>query len=335
MSNSLIIWVLLLAIGLVAAQYWVRRSPVGLLSFKAGLFSRLGRLGGQRPFDPAGRADANRFTRLMIGNNTVLSGIEKNDRVLPIGETKALRCVSYRPQNGENLPVLLWIHGGCWMIGEPDLGQEELSYIAREAGMLVVSPDYRLAPEHPYPAGLDDCEALLLWLRENAAEWGGDGQKISVGGSSAGGNLAAALAIRARDQKIALRSQYLRAPITDALHTWEWPSYQKSKAGFVLSPEAMIDAIAYYTPDDALRIKGSVSPLREPDLQGLPEAIILTMDLDPLHDQGKAYALRLIEAGVEVEHRTFESCIHDFIGSDTQLREASKLAVAMFLRVNN
>jgi acetyl esterase len=186
--------------------------------------------------------------------------------------------------------------------------------LANASGAIVVSVDYRSAPEHPFPAPLDDCWRALQWTAAHAAELGGDASRIAVGGDSAGGNLAAVCALRARDAggpDLAL--QVLVYPVCD--DDFETESYKANGTGYLLEAEQMQWFFDCYTEHgNADRANWQISPLRAPDLHGVAPAVVITAEYDPLRDEGEAYADRLREAGIEVEARRYDGMIHAFFG---------------------
>jgi acetyl esterase len=191
---------------------------------------------------------------------------------------------------------------------------------------VVVSVDYRLAPENPYPAGLEDCEAVLRWMARNGAEIGGDPARIAIGGVSAGGNLAAALALKMRDEGgPSIAFQYLQVPATDLTGEREWRSFREVGVGFVPSVAEIERVIEAYVPDTARRHEPYASPLLADDLTGLPPAFVVTALFDPVRDQGEAYARRLEEAGVPVKLHC-EDALHGFIGSPARARRVHAMA---------
>ena len=318
---------------LAIATAFLCRTPIGWINIKPALISRLARLGAKR-FDPKNRADADKFTGMMLGTGKLAPDVSKSRVEIAVADNP-VPCVLYTPSGPGPFPVFVWIHGGCWLLGRPDHGERELSYIAREANTLVVSVDYRLAPEYPYPAGLNDCFQVTSWLARHGGQFNGDPTRISVGGSSAGGNLATAVALRARDEgSVKLLCQILRVPVTDAIETDDWPSYREAGENYVLSRSAMEEAIQLYTPDKSARHQAWVSPLYAPSLAGLPTTLITTAHLDPLRDQGEAYAQRLRAQGVQVRLKRFPATTHDFIGSAKALRASSAMAVEMLRGVN-
>lgn len=214
----------------------------------------------------------------------------------------------YKPGGAGPLPVLVYFHGGGWVTGNLDLVDSPLRTLATEAPSIVVSVDYRLAPEHPFPAPLEDCYAVTRWVAANAASLGADPARLAVGGDSAGGNLAAAVAIKARDlAAFDITLQVLIYPVTD--NNLDTPSYLGYSEGYGLTREGMRWFWSHYCPegDDPL-----ACVLKAPDLSGLPRALVVLAEFDVLHDEGKAYADRLQEAGVATDVMFCEGMIHGF-----------------------
>ena len=219
----------------------------------------------------------------------------------------------YRPADAaEPAPCLLWLHGGGWVIGDLDTADATARGLANRAAAVVVSVDYRLAPEHPFPAAGDDAYAALRWVHDNAAELRIDPERIAVGGDSAGGNLAALLAIRwAREgSSPPLRHQVLVYPVTDL--TRSHGSYEENAEGYFLTRDTMIWFIHSYGPPDPA--SGDCSPLFADDVTGVAPAVVLTAEYDPLRDEGDAYAAKLQAAGVAVEHHRYPGQVHGFAG---------------------
>jgi acetyl esterase len=213
--------------------------------------------------------------------------------------------------------VLVWYHGGGFVIGDLETADPTCRALANRAGCVVVSVDYRLAPEHPAPAALDDCVAALIWTVENFELLGVDASKVAVGGDSAGGNLAALVCQRVRAEfGPDIDFQLLVYPTTDL--TMSHPSIDENAEGYFLTKRSMEWFIANYLqegdPKDA-----SVSPLHADDLSGMPPALVITAELDPLRDEGEAYAARLRDAGVPTEALRYEGQIHGFFGMATAL----------------
>jgi acetyl esterase len=208
-------------------------------------------------------------------------------------------------------PILIWYHGGGWVIGDLDTTDGVTRKLANHADALVVSVDYRLAPEHPYPAPVDDCWGVLEWVAANGAELGGDPARIAVGGDSAGGNLAALMAIKARDAGLSLRHQLLVYPATDL--TLSFPSIDENGEGYLLTKDSMVWFANHYLggadPKDP-----HISPYYADDLSGVAPAHVITAEFDPLRDEGEAYAERLADAGVPVDVKRYDGMIHGFYG---------------------
>jgi acetyl esterase len=213
---------------------------------------------------------------------------------------------------GDDRPILIWYHGGGWVIGDLETADRTCRKLATGTGAVVVSVDYRLAPEHPYPAAPDDCAAALHWIVDHAGELGGDGSRVAVGGDSAGGNLAAVVALQARDEGLALRFQLLVYPGTDL--TMSSRSVQENGEGYLLTADSMEWFIDHYLSGGSDAKDPRVSPLYADDVRGVAPALVITAEFDPLRDEGEAYAERLREADVEVEVRRYDGQIHGFFG---------------------
>ncbi|MBN1532007.1 MAG: alpha/beta hydrolase, partial [Spirochaetes bacterium] len=206
----------------------------------------------------------------------------------------------YLPRRGTPLPVVVYYHGGGWFMGNIDTHDGICRLLAQRSEAAVVSVGYRLAPEYTFPAAAEDAYAGLLWAQAHAATFGGDGSRMAVMGDSAGGNLAAAVALMARDRKgPTLSYQVLVYPVTDAAST-DTGSYRAFASGYYLTKKYMEKFIALYLPDPKDRRDPRVSPLMAEDLSGLPPATVFTAEFDILRDEGEAYAGRLEAAGVTV-----------------------------------
>jgi acetyl esterase len=221
----------------------------------------------------------------------------------------------YRPAgvaDSRRLPVLVYFHGGGWVIGDLETHDVLCRQLTAEAGVSVIAVDYRLAPEHKFPAAVDDAWSATRWIAAHAAELGVDADRLAVGGDSAGGNLAAVVALLARDAggpRIAL--QILLYPVTDLLS--ESQSYADLADGYMLTRDSMRWFRAQYLAKEEDAADWRVSPLRAPSLAGLPPALVVTAGYDPLRDEGEAYARRLREAGVNVDAVSFGGMIHGFV----------------------
>ena len=217
----------------------------------------------------------------------------------------------YTPVGTAPFPVLVYFHGGGWVIGNLDTHDGICRSLANRVGCLVVSVDYRLAPEHRFPAAPEDCYAATRWLAEHAGSLGVDKGRIAVGGDSAGGNLAAVVALMARDRggpKLAF--QLLVYPATDT--DFETRSYRENSEGYFLTRADMVWFWNHYAPRDEDRRNPYAAPLRAASLRGLPPALVITAEFDPLRDDGAAYAARLREDGVPVRLSQQDGLIHGF-----------------------
>jgi acetyl esterase len=222
---------------------------------------------------------------------------------------------AYRPSgvsNEEKLAALVYFHGGGWTIGDIDTHDALCRQFANGARCAVFSVDYRLAPECPFPAAVEDSIAATEYVSSNAASLNIDAARIAVGGDSAGGNLAAVVALHARETGgPALAFQLLIYPATD--QRCESPSHAKNGAGFLLTNEAIAFFRGCYLPHPEDWRDWRASPLLATDLSGLPPALVLTAGFDPLVDEGRAYAERLAAHGTEVAYRTYEDMVHGFV----------------------
>ncbi len=227
----------------------------------------------------------------------------------------------YTPQGTGPFPILVNFHGGGWVIGDLDTADAVSRQLSSDVACVVVSVDYRLAPEHRYPAAVDDCYAATQWVSQHAAEFNGDARRLAVAGESAGANLAAVVSHLARDRKgPAIRFQLLAYPVTDAnFHT---ASYRANAEGYLLTREGMQWFWDQYCPDVRERNNPQASPLQSQNFSGLPAALIMTAEFDPLRDEGEAYAAKLKAAGVSVECIRFDGLIHDFLAMSRQLSAA-------------
>ncbi len=232
----------------------------------------------------------------------------------------------YRPASQTPLPLVVYYHGGGWVIGSLDSHDGVCRTLANAAGCAVLAIDYRLAPEHKFPAAVDDCYAATAWAVANAAALGADPTRVAIGGDSAGGNLAAVVAQLARDRTgPRLRFQLLVYPATDV--SYDTPSYRDNATGYFLEREDMRWFYDHYLRSDADRSDPRASPLRATDLRGLPPALVITAEFDPLRDEGEAYAAQLREAGVPVTLTRYDGMIHGFFGMGPLL-DQGKRAVA-------
>ncbi len=254
------------------------------------------------------------------------------DRTIP-GPAGDLAVRIYRPASAPahaRLPCLVYAHGGGWVFGNLDSHDVLCAQFALETGIVVFAVDYRLAPEVRFPGAFDDVVAGLKWVAANGASIGVDPSKLAIGGDSAGGNLAAAVSIWARDNGgPKLRLQLLAYPVTDAVGRAE--SYRRYEDGYGLNAATMEWFFDHYAPDKGSRGDWRVSPLRAKSLAGLPPALVITAGYDPLRDEGRAYAFRLHQEGTQADLVEFGGMLHGFLSSPMLLhgaRRGTSLAAA-------
>jgi acetyl esterase len=238
-----------------------------------------------------------------------------------------LRLYKPLPARAEALPVLVYYHGGGWVIGDLDTHDTLCRELANRAGCAVVAVDYRMAPEHRFPAAVDDAIAATHWVHGQAASLGLDASRLAVGGDSAGGNLAAVVALAARDSgDLPIVFQLLIYPATDQRRGAA--SHTTNAQGYLLTKETMDYFHDHYIVDLAHDLDWRASPLLHADLSKLPPALVLTAGFDPLRDEGMDYAVRLTESGNRAAYVCFERQIHGFITMGKVLDEANT-AVSM------
>jgi acetyl esterase len=208
----------------------------------------------------------------------------------------------------------VFFHGGGWVLGNLDTHDSMARALSARSDCMVVATDYRRAPEYRFPAAIEDAYTVTRWVANNAEAIGADSERLAVGGGSAGGNLAAAVTQMARDKSIATPSidyQLLMYPALD--HTFETISYQQNATGYYLTEDQMAWFWNHYLPAGVGGRNSYASPLKARDFTGLPPAFVMTCGYDPLRDEGAAYAERLEDAGVAVEHVNYDGMIHDFV----------------------
>lgn len=227
----------------------------------------------------------------------------------------------YWPSEAKGLPILMYYHGGGFVVGNLDSHDTICRAITNKADTIVISVDYRLAPEHKFPAAPEDCYAATVWAAENVSALGGDATRVSIGGDSAGGNLAAVVALMLKERNgPSIAHQILLYPVTD--NNLETKSYLDNAEGYFLTRDMMEWFWGHYVEDDGSH--PHASPLRADDLSGLPRALVITAQYDPLRDEGQAYAKRLVEAGVDVEQKEYPGMIHGFATMVGVLDQASE-----------
>ncbi|MFB6106831.1 MAG: alpha/beta hydrolase [Halobacteriaceae archaeon] len=216
----------------------------------------------------------------------------------------------YRPTEDGEHPTLLWIHGGGWVIGDLDSHDQVARALCRTAEVTVASVGYRRAPEHGFPAAVQDCVAALEWAAAGNVP-GGRGDALAVAGDSAGGNLSAVTALYDRDHGAHLARQVLLYPVTD--DDVDRESYHEFADGYGLTREEMVWFLEHYFPTDLHRANPYGLPMKACDLAGLPPATVVTAEFDVLRDEGVAYAERLADEGVPVAHHHYERMNHGFV----------------------
>ncbi len=237
----------------------------------------------------------------------------------------------YATEGGGVRPALIYFHGGGWVFGNLDTHDAVCRDLAAESGAVVISVDYRLSPEVKFPAAVNDSYAATLWIAANAERLGIDARHISVGGDSAGGNLATVIAMRCRDAGgPKLARQLLIYPVTD-LSSFDTASHRELAEGYFLTRAAMQWFTGHYLASGDQSRHPEASPLHAPNLSGLPPAFVMTAEFDPLRDEGEAYAARLQQAGVSVTAKRYPGMIHGFVsmrgvlsGGRQAIQEAAK-----------
>ena len=233
--------------------------------------------------------------------------------------------------------VMVYYHGGGWVTGSPDEYDTVARKIAERTSCAVVLVEYRLAPEHRYPAAVDDSYAALEWVGKHLSDIAGQEAPLIVAGDGAGGNLAAVTALRTRDRRgPSITLQVLICPVTDA--DFDRPSYLDPENELLLTRDAMIRSWDHYLPESSRRTEPDASPLHAENLQGLPPAVILTAEHDVLRDEGEAYAARLLEAHVPTDLQRYAGQMHGFFtilmlpGSELGFQQVVKAIRACIVR---
>ena len=255
------------------------------------------------------RAFVSEHSKPVIGTPEPVRSVE-NLRIPVSGGEVGIRI--YTPDTQAPRPALVYFHGGGWVVCDLETHDVVCSAIARRAGAVVVSVDYRLAPEHKFPIAVTDCYDATVWVASNAERLGIDPKRICVGGDSAGGNLATVISLKSRNERgPAIALQAMVYPVTD-LSSFDTSSYSEFAEGYSLSRSMMEWFRDHYLGSVADRENPDASPLLAQDLSGLPPALIITAECDPLRDEGESYAKRLKQAGIAVTLQRYAGMIHPF-----------------------
>lgn len=283
------------------------------LSFKMRAVLLAARFGGGKPLNELSVPEARQATVMQIPRRRQPVPVASvMDRTIP-GPAGELPIRIYTPEGPGPFPALVYFHGGGFVVGSLASGDPTCRALCHGASCVVVSVEYRLAPEHKFPAATDDCLAATRWLAAHAAELNADPARLAVAGESSGGNLAAVTALRLRDEGgPALRGQLLIYPVAD-YHTPPTPSYIANADGYLLTRAMMVWFWGHYLSDAGEANHPHAAPLRAPDLSGLPAALVITAEFDPLRDEGERYAERLQQAGVPTQLARYDGMIHGFL----------------------
>jgi acetyl esterase len=282
----------------------------------AGILALLEQIGGPTPAagTPEQARHLFRISTVDVRDPSTLAPVRSTEDATIPGPAGDIPIRIYRPEVDGPVPTMAFLHGGGFVIGDIETHDDQARLLCRDVGMVVVSVDYRLAPEHKFPAGYEDSLAATQWVGDHVADLGGDPERIVVGGDSAGGNLAAAVALASRTTGPKLAAQFLIYPGVDFTEDGDYPSRAHNAEGYFLTVEDMLWFDAQYLPEGADRSDPRASPIRAADLAGAPPAVIGTAEFDPLRDEGEAYAKALADAGVEVRLQRYDGMIHGFYG---------------------
>lgn len=244
------------------------------------------------------------------------------ERLIPTSEGEVDVRI-YTPAEKDAYPILMYFHGGAFFSGDLESHDEIVRPIAMESGFKVISVGYRLAPEHPYPAALEDCYNVTKWAAEHKEELNWDGENLAVAGNSAGGNLAAALSLMARDKKeFTITKQVLYYPSLDMdFDMNRYPSLMENRKGYGVESDALPEFNSFYLSGGADPTDPLVSPIKEESLENLPSALVITAEHDPMRDEGELFAINLKKVGVNVELKRYEGAVHGFLATWTHLDE--------------
>src|SRR2546425_9590063 len=273
----------------------------------------------------AAREQAVRVARAMSGPAEPVARVD--ERLLP-GPYGDIPVRIYLPARAESVPMLVYFHGGGWVVGNLETVDAFCGSMTNLARCTVVSVNYRHAPEHKFPLPVEDAYAATQWVATHAGTLGGNPARLAVGGTSAGGAQAAVVAQIARDRRgPQVACQLLIVPVTD--HNFETTSYRENADGYGLTADAMRWYWSHYLHTAADGAQPYASPIRAASLRGLPPAVVVTAEFDPLRDEGEAYAARLRADGVPVVSKRYNGMVHQFLGSDSNAEIARMLRQAL------
>lgn len=275
------------------------------------------------------RAGAEAFGSLGAGPPEPLHSVEDH---LADGPHGPIPVRVYRPTEGVGAPLVCYFHGGGFVSGSVEAWDGVARRIAKESGAVVVSVDYRLAPEHRFPIPLDDCHAALVWAVDHADAFGADGSRVAVAGDSAGGNLAAAVTLRSRVEGPVLRAQVLVYPVVSP--DCSSPSMVDNATGYLLTTDSMRAMWDWYLGPDGDRNDAFAAVDRAADYTGLAPALVITAEYDPLRDEGEHYASLLGGFGVDTTVTRYDGMLHGFFGLRELVPDSERALaqVATFLR---
>jgi acetyl esterase len=287
-------------------------------------------LGAQNPPHPVDmglEAAREGFSQLWRAVSPPARNLARNEEITIAGPAGDIRCKVYAPEGGEDpWPVLAYFHGGGCCLMSPEDFEGTNTALAEDAQCIVVVPQYRLAPEYPFPAPLEDCYATLRWLQENAGDIGGDPARIAIAGDSGGGYLAAAVALEAKGNDTPQPVlQLLIYPMTDMAGL----STSRIEETMFLDDRTLQWVIGMHVGDN--RLDPRASPLHAEDLSGLAPAMVIAAGIDPLRDEGRAYASKLQKAGVPTQYNLYQGVVHGFFnfgGFSDQANTAVQQAVS-------
>lgn len=308
---------------LVVASRW-SLTPHGRLTWRTAVFLKgiaAAKIELFREDDPPAesRRTSKEKSRPFKGRPPALARVE--DREI-CGSGGILPVRIYAPGNEPLCPVVVYFHGGGWFMGDLDTHDVVCRKLAMASSSIVVAVDYRLAPEHPFPAAVDDAIAAVAWVSANAGGIGGDSARIAVAGDSAGATLAAVVSTLARDRGgPAIAAQVLFYPATD-LSAFDTQSHRDFAEGYYLTRKYIEIFRSLYAPNPKDWVDPRISPLLSTSLEGLPPAVVVTAGFDPLRDEGEAYASRLADAGVPVVRKRYDGIVHGFLTLDRLFPQA-------------